>query len=89
MPSSRLADIIPSGLDRMARIRRKQGLQGILRRWRAFDQTPGRHYRLEQEGVMLEGVAEGIDDTGALLIRAADGRLLTTRSASSLKELES
>ncbi len=86
-PSLWLADHIAPALDRQAANFNREGLAGILRRWRAYDRTPGRRYRMERDGVAVEGIAEGIDDAGALLLRADDGRLLPTLSASSLREI--
>ena len=39
--------------------------------------TVGRSVRITGSGVELEGVAEGVDRNGALLLRTADGRLAT------------
>jgi len=82
-----LAYSIPRGLNRIARIRRTQGLSAVLRRWRRYDETRGRRYQFEQDGVKLEGIAEGIDDAGGLMLRIHGGGLTTSYSASSLTEL--
>jgi BirA family biotin operon repressor/biotin-[acetyl-CoA-carboxylase] ligase len=87
-PVDWIAAHLVSALDRLAAVYRQEGLPAILRRWRAYDRTSGRRYRMEWDGAVIEGVAEGIDEAGALLLRADDGRLLTTLSASSLKEME-
>jgi BirA family transcriptional regulator, biotin operon repressor / biotin---[acetyl-CoA-carboxylase] ligase len=86
-PAMDLAEIMARELNQTATVFRREGLAAILRRWRNHDRTPGRRYRLEQNSIVIEGTATGIDDAGALILRADEGRLLTTLSASSLKEI--
>jgi BirA family transcriptional regulator, biotin operon repressor / biotin---[acetyl-CoA-carboxylase] ligase len=40
----------------------------VLRRWRELSDTLGRHVRVELPGRTLEGVAEDIDEEGALVV---------------------
>jgi BirA family biotin operon repressor/biotin-[acetyl-CoA-carboxylase] ligase len=82
-----IAESMARSLNRMAAAFGKEGLPDIVRRWRSYDGTTGRRYRLEQHGMAIEGIAEGIDDFGALLLRSADGRLHSTSTASSIKEI--
>ncbi len=44
----------------------------VLARWRERDLTRGRHVRIS-DAQELEGVAEDVDQTGALLVRTAEG----------------
>ena len=63
------------------------GVAAVLARWREYDRTPDRHYVTEQEGRQTEGVAIGIDENGALLLRLVDGTIRAVSSASSLREM--
>lgn len=49
------------------------GALPIVRTWREMADTLGRVVRAETGGAVLEGVAEDIDDSGALLVRGRDG----------------
>ncbi len=85
-----LARHIAHSLSSCGRIWQSGGLGSILRSWRRYDQTPGRVFETmegAEDGVPVRGVAEGVADDGALCLRAADGRLLNVRSASSLREI--
>ena len=58
-----------------------------IRLWRDRDASAGRRYETEWNGVTAAGVAQGIDDEGALLLRLDDGTIAAVTSASSLREL--
>lgn len=49
----------------------------IMREWRSRLQTLGRNIVVDFNGEKLEGIAESVDDTGALQVRGADGGLTT------------
>lgn len=53
----------------------------LLARWRERDATSGRTYRGESEHGPVVGVAEGVEDDGALRLRLADGSTVAVRSA--------
>ena len=48
-------------------------VDSLRRSWEARDATRG--HRLRWSHLQLDGVAEGVDETGALLLRAGDGTL--------------
>lgn len=56
----------------------------ILAQWRAHDATAGRRYGVTLDGQQIVGVAEGVNDEGALLLRTPDGVLRAVLSAASL-----
>lgn len=56
----------------------------ILTQWRARDATAGRRYRIALDGQEIVGVAEGVNDEGALRLRTPDGVLREVLSAASL-----
>jgi BirA family biotin operon repressor/biotin-[acetyl-CoA-carboxylase] ligase len=62
------------------------GFEAVLERWRELDETPGRRFQAEMDGVEMQGVAAGVDAAGALRLRLADGREVAVTSASSLRE---
>ncbi|MBC8208982.1 MAG: biotin--[acetyl-CoA-carboxylase] ligase [Desulfobulbaceae bacterium] len=52
----------------------RHGFARILDRWQRYDLLRGRRARwLRNDGVVVEGLAEGIDDQGQLLVRTDDG----------------
>lgn len=55
---------------------RSGGFSALRDEWRALDAYAGRAVRLTLgEGESVTGVAAGVDDTGAFLLREADGRM--------------
>jgi BirA family biotin operon repressor/biotin-[acetyl-CoA-carboxylase] ligase len=58
-------------LDRHA----EEGFPAIRDAWRERSATLGREVRVEVEGGELDGVAEDLDETGALLVRCGDRRI--------------
>jgi BirA family biotin operon repressor/biotin-[acetyl-CoA-carboxylase] ligase len=71
-------NLLPALLDVLA-FRWRRWLEGdwpaIRDAWSAMDAARGRRVRLEPSG--LVGIADGIDDQGALRVRAPDGRSAT------------
>ncbi len=67
-----LARILHS-LDEWLRLAREEGPAPIIMRWRELASTLGRRARIVLPRAVLEGVAEGIDETGALLLRMDGG----------------
>jgi BirA family biotin operon repressor/biotin-[acetyl-CoA-carboxylase] ligase len=67
--------------------RRDAGFEAILRRWRKYDETMGRRFQAEWEGTRVTGIAQGVDNTGALLLLLGDGRTIAVASATSLLEI--
>lgn len=53
-----------------------QGLAPFLPRYAAMDALLGQDVRIEEAGVLHEGVAEGLADDGALRVRTASGEML-------------
>ncbi|WP_434389848.1 biotin--[acetyl-CoA-carboxylase] ligase [Melittangium boletus] len=51
------------------------GFDPVRQRWVELTGTLGQEVRVRTDRSELRGVAEGIDDSGALLVRTADGRL--------------
>lgn len=51
----------------------RAGAAGALARWARLDALAGRPVRVDAPGGPVEGVAAGIDDSGALRVRTADG----------------
>ncbi len=82
-----LGNRIAVALHAQADTRRTAGFAAILKRWRVYDQTPGRRYRAQTQGATVEGVAAGVDDTGALRLRLSEGREIVVSTASSVQEL--
>ncbi len=81
-----LANLIGDRLHEMADRRRDSGFATILDYWRLYDVTAGRRYRAEINGETHDGIAEGLDEAGALQLRLEDGKLLAVSTASSLSE---
>lgn len=51
--------------------------QDVLREWKTLNVTTGNRVAISGAGEVLEGLAEGIDDEGRLIIRLDDGNLRT------------
>jgi BirA family biotin operon repressor/biotin-[acetyl-CoA-carboxylase] ligase len=47
----------------------------VREEWKALSDTLGREVRVVVDGSTVEGTAEDIDETGALLVRSASGRV--------------
>jgi BirA family biotin operon repressor/biotin-[acetyl-CoA-carboxylase] ligase len=53
------------------------GKEDMLSLWRLLSNTIGRQVRAGDPGSAVEGIAEGIDDMGRLLVRSDDGEMHT------------
>lgn len=53
-------------------------LETIFNEWRRLNMTLGQRVQFELSGMTLEGVAEGLDEHGSLLVRTADGLVAVT-----------
>lgn len=62
------------------RLSRPLAWEETLARWRALDATAGVRFGAKVEGVAVEGTAEGVADSGALLLRCGE-RILEVMSA--------
>ena len=62
------------------------GRAGLIASWRTLDRTAGRRYHTECASGPTTGIAEGIDDSGRLVLRLPDRSLLVVGSASTLQE---
>ena len=51
---------------------REKGLAAVIERVRELDMLRGRHVTYEDQGRVIEAVAEGIDETGRLLLRRGE-----------------
>ncbi|HOX00602.1 MAG TPA: biotin--[acetyl-CoA-carboxylase] ligase [Deltaproteobacteria bacterium] len=74
-PVSR-AEVLGDFLDHFERYYDRIGREGfdpVIRRWRELSDMEGRRVRVYSFGGPLEGVIEGIDDEGILLLKTADG----------------
>jgi BirA family transcriptional regulator, biotin operon repressor / biotin---[acetyl-CoA-carboxylase] ligase len=87
-PATSLEAALGHAVDRKALIRemlrelergydllKSRGAHAALRRWREMADTLGRQVRVETPGGILEGIAQDIDETGALLVRTEGGRV--------------
>ena len=66
-----LLALLEEWLDRHA----EEGFQAVREAWRARSATLGREVRVEVDGAELTGVAEDLDETGALLVSRKGGRV--------------
>ena len=73
-------------LNSYADIRDNEGFKAVLNHWRRVDETPGHVYETLWNGKTLRGVAQGIEDDGALRLRLEDGRVISVISASTTLE---
>ncbi|MBC7527157.1 MAG: biotin--[acetyl-CoA-carboxylase] ligase [Chthonomonadaceae bacterium] len=80
-----LALSINERIQEMGDRRRDTGLATILDYWHLYDVSAGRRYRAEIDGETHDGIAEGLDEAGALQLRLEDGKLLAVSTASSLR----
>jgi BirA family transcriptional regulator, biotin operon repressor / biotin---[acetyl-CoA-carboxylase] ligase len=65
---------------------RREGFGRILARWKPLDCLTGSEVVVACDGEPLRGTSEGIDATGALLVRMPDGTLKSISAASLLSE---
>lgn len=52
-----------------------EGFSGFIGEWNRFDRVRGRRVRLLLPNGAVSGLARGVDETGALLLEGADGKL--------------
>jgi BirA family biotin operon repressor/biotin-[acetyl-CoA-carboxylase] ligase len=62
-----------SALCQQASLLRREGLPGVLPRWRRFDLLQGRRVSVRCGDAELSGQACGIDERGGLRVLHADG----------------
>jgi BirA family biotin operon repressor/biotin-[acetyl-CoA-carboxylase] ligase len=67
------AKLIESIFNALATYERK-GLDAFTRSWERFDWLRGQRVSVETPAACVEGIAEGIDETGSLIIRTSEGR---------------
>lgn len=72
-----LAQSVLRHADRWVAVWRREGFPVVIREWRRYDVTTGRHYRLPSGEV---GVAQGVTDAGELLLQL-EGQLVAVHSA--------
>jgi BirA family biotin operon repressor/biotin-[acetyl-CoA-carboxylase] ligase len=83
-----LAVEIAGTLSRCAEMWQTVGLDTLIEAWKQLDNSSGRRYRLDHEGVSVIGIAVGIDASGALMLQLPSGELVSSSSATSVKEEE-
>lgn len=84
---AQLGERLADTLDALAGGQDEARFPEILRCWRAYDLSSGRRYEALLPSGPQPGVAEGIDESGALLLRMDDGSLQAVTSASALRPL--
>ena len=62
------------------------GFAAIMNYGRRVDETPGHVYETAWNGETVRGVAQGVEDDGALRLRLEDGRAISVISASTTME---
>ena len=87
--STDLTANLAESLREQANLFRRDGLTSLMARWRALDRTGGRRFHTERDSVLITGIAEGVDDSGRLLLRLPDQTFLAVGSASTLQERSS
>ena len=63
--------------------REMEGFAPILQDWRSYDQTQSRVFEAIVEGETIEGVANGVDHFGRLLLCTKKGDIIAVSSATS------
>jgi len=69
-----LAALLDS-LDAVYAVYRQDGFEAILRKWRSLDCLAGNQVEVALDGETIQGIAEGVDDNGSLVVRLEDGNL--------------
>lgn len=73
------ADLLLS-IERWLAVLEERGFAPVKERYGALSSTLGRRVRLVEADREIEGIAEAIDDTGAILLRRDDGALEPART---------
>jgi BirA family biotin operon repressor/biotin-[acetyl-CoA-carboxylase] ligase len=81
-----LREAIYQELQRIYELYISEGLTAILKFWKEQDGTTGTTYQAVSSDGLVIGAAEGIDETGKLLLRTEDGSLIATESDTSFKQ---
>lgn len=81
-----MAERIARQLIRLAHIRKQDGFEAILDRWRSYDLTLGRKYLFSEANITRIGFALGVSDEGYLRLQIENGDVATVQTAASLKE---
>ena len=82
-----LAEDLAAALREQADLFLQAGFSDLITRWRLWDRTIGRRFHTMYNGIPITGTAEGIDDSGQLLLRLPDKTLFAAGSASTLQEV--
>ena len=81
-----LGDAIASRAECVRRHPQNGGFEAVLNHWRRYDETPGHVYETLWNGKTVRGVAQGVEDDGALRLRLQDDRVISVISASTTME---
>lgn len=76
VPAARVAAEVYASLERWLERHAAAGLAPVLDAWRARSSTLGSTVRATLDGREVTGIAEQLDDTGALLIRSGSGAVI-------------
>ena len=81
-PFDRIAvlSVVLRGVDRWYARFLSEGPEPVLRAWRGLCDTLGRDVRVEMKDGIIEGRAEAVDGSGALLVRGRDGKIVVVVS---------
>lgn len=80
-PLDQIAACIAASLARQADRYRDAGIPALLRRWRCYDETPGKSYSVEVDGRTAVCQALGVDASGGLVVRLPGGAMRTLFTA--------
>ena len=83
------AETIYEKIQQAISLRQLRGFSAVLKLWRKYDVTSGRHYETEINGETVQGMAVGVMSTGALVLSLQGARVVTVEAASSLREISS
>jgi BirA family biotin operon repressor/biotin-[acetyl-CoA-carboxylase] ligase len=76
-----LLGMLVEAVDRFCRVLTDEGTDAILRMFEASSSyARGRRVRVEQGEAIIEGVTEGLDASGFLIVRQDDGQLMTIQT---------
>ncbi len=66
-------DVLVASFEKVYSAYLREGFGLLLAEWREFDCTAGRQVSVVSGGADVKGTAEGVDDSGSLLVRTVDG----------------